>query len=172
MGAKIRWGAALLMLAAAYGANGQTAGAAGSGPRALVSLSAAAFIPTPNLGEIVREIDDPHLGDRWLLIRDSSHPGGPGRLVLMASPSNQVRQDQAGVGPSEVELRPVIHAGERLIVEENTALVEARLEAVALGPALAGAPLDVRLAIGGKVVRATALAPGRAAFLTEREARP
>ena len=29
-------------------------------------------------GEIVREIDDPHTGDRWLLVRDASHPGGPG----------------------------------------------------------------------------------------------
>jgi hypothetical protein len=62
---------------------------------------------------------------------------------------------------------PVIHAGDRLIVEENTRLVEARLAAVAMGPAIAGAPLDVRLTIGGKVMRAVALAPGRAAFESE-----
>jgi hypothetical protein len=33
-------------------------------------------------GEIVREIDDPHTGDRWLLLRNAEAPGGPGRLVL------------------------------------------------------------------------------------------
>jgi predicted secreted protein len=63
----------------------------------------------------------------------------------------------------------VIHTGDLLVVEENTAVVEARLEAVALGPAWAGSSFDVRLKIGGKVVRAIALASGRAVFSPETE---
>jgi hypothetical protein len=120
----------------------------------------------PAQGEIVREIDDPHTGGRWLLTRDPVHPAGPGRLVLVARFRPEYRPIQPGVEPP----RPVIHAGDRLVVEENTAVIEARLEAVALGPAVVGSPLDVRLKIGGKVVRAVALGPGRAAFLAE--ARP
>jgi hypothetical protein len=122
-------------------------------------------------GEIVREIDDPHSGARWLLMRSSDHPGGPGLLVLVESGRNPVRQGQAAVEPLEV-LRPVIRAGERLIVEENTPVVEARLEAVALGPAVAGSVLDARLKIGGRVVRAVALGPGRAELQPQTEARP
>jgi hypothetical protein len=66
----------------------------------------------------------------------------------------------------------MIHAGDRLIVEENTALVEARLEAVALGPAQLGSPLNVRLTIGGHVVRVVALGPGHASFAPVGGARP
>ena len=117
-------------------------------------------------GEIVREIDDPHTGGRWLLTHDPMHPAGPGRLVLVRGIRSAVPRSDGSV----VEPLPVIHAGDTLIVEENTAAVEARLEAVALRPAVAGSPLDVRLKIGGKVVRVMALAPGRAVFLAE--ARP
>jgi hypothetical protein len=161
-------GVVVLAAASALAAAGQAAGATDPGPRILVSFPGLEPVP----GEIVREIDDPHTGDRWLLMRDPSHPGGPGRLVLAESAGNQARQRQAGAELSQVELRPVIRAGERLIVEENTPVVEARLEAVALGPAVVGSPLDVRLRIGGRVVRAVALAPGRAAFQPESEARP
>ncbi len=120
--------------------------------------------------EIVREIDDPHNGARWLLVRDPSHPGGPGRLLLVGGfrPQNRSGPSQPGVEPP----RPVIRSGDRLIVEENTAVVEARLEAVALGPAVIGSPFDARLKIGGNVVRVVAVAPGRAAFQPRTETRP
>jgi flagella basal body P-ring formation protein FlgA len=36
------------------------------------------------------------------------------------------------------------------------------LEAVAMSPAMAGSSLNVRLSIGGKVIRAVASGPGRA----------
>ena len=58
-----------------------------------------------------------------------------------------------------------------MVVEEHTAVVDARLEAVALGPAAIGSPFEVRLKIGGKVVRVVALAPGRAALAPQAEAR-
>jgi hypothetical protein len=69
-------------------------------------------------------------------------------------------------------LVPVLRAGDRLIVEEDTPVVAAHLEATALGLATVGGELDVRLKIGGKVVRAVALGPGRAALKTPRGARP
>jgi hypothetical protein len=165
-GRKKRLSTALLALAALLAAHGQTAGI-DPGPRGLFTSASASGMAQAS-GEIVREIDDPHTGNRWLLMRDPSHPGGPGRLVAVAS----VRIRSSREGPGVEPLRPVIHSGERLIVEENTAVVEARLEAVALGPAVIGSPLDVRLRIGGKVVRAVALAPGRASLQPEMEVRP
>jgi len=117
-------------------------------------------------GEVVREIDDPHTGDRWLLERNDQNPGGPGRLVLVAAHRNLsggARLQPAGEA-HEVEVLPVIRSGDRLIVEEHTALVDAVLEARALSPAALGSALEVRLAIGGNRVRAIALGPGRAAL--------
>jgi hypothetical protein len=67
---------------------------------------------------------------------------------------------------------PVIHSGDRLIVEEDTRRVQMRLEAVALGQAASGASLNVRLAFRGNVVRAIALGPGRAAFAQGAGVRP
>jgi len=61
---------------------------------------------------------------------------------------------------------PMIRSGDKLVIEEHSALVEARLEAVSLGKAVQGAEFNARLAIGGKVVRAVAISPGRAAFAT------
>lgn len=67
---------------------------------------------------------------------------------------------------------PVIHGGDRLIIEENSSVIEARLEGMALGSATAGSSFQARLRIGGKVVRAIALGFGRAMLVPEREVRP
>jgi hypothetical protein len=115
-------------------------------------------------GTILREIDDPHTGARWLLMRSEQHPGGPGRLVLAGSERNGTFQQ---VAEEEAQLAPVIRPGDRLVVEEHTALVDAALEARALGPAAQGAAFNVRLTMGGRVVRAVALGPGRAALRPE-----
>ena len=69
-------------------------------------------------------------------------------------------------------LSPVIRAGDRLILEETTPTVEARFEAVALGPARLGVPLKVRLMLGGQVIDAVALGSGRVAFASAKGARP
>jgi hypothetical protein len=66
---------------------------------------------------------------------------------------------------------PVIRAGDLIVVEEHTEVVDAVLEAVALGPAAEHGTLHARLRIGGRVVQATAVAPGRAQ-LAAREAKP
>ena len=122
--------------------------------------------------ELVREIDDPHTGERWLLVRNDLNPGGPGRMVLVGGLRNSVDGVAPRVGEQTVAdvPQPVIRAGDRLIVEEHTALADAVLEARALTPAAQGSALNVRLTIGGKVVRAVALGPGRAAL--QPEARP
>jgi hypothetical protein len=151
--------------AAALPACGQTAAGMEHGARILVSP--AGPVPASISGEIVREIDDPHTGTRWLLMRDLSHPGGPGRLVPAANPRSEARPNEPVAEP----VRPVIRAGDRLVVEEDTAVVSSRLEAVALGPATIGSSFDARLKIGGRVVRVLALATGRAAFKPEGEAR-
>ena len=120
----------------------------------------------------MREIDDPHTGERWLLVRNDLNPGGPGRMVLVGGLRNSVDGVAPRVGEQTVAdvPQPVIRAGDRLIVEEHTALADAVLEARALTPAAQGSALNVRLTIGGKVVRAVALGPGRAAL--QPEARP
>ncbi len=123
--------------------------------------------------QVIREIDDPATGDRWLLVRDWNRPGGPGRLLLLAgsrraaqpaparrsSITDSTRPGQEGL---TAPAAPIIRAGDPLVVEEDTPVVEARLAATALGPAAPGAVLEARLAIGGRIVRVRALAPGRA----------
>jgi hypothetical protein len=56
--------------------------------RRFCSQRAALVAPGGGQGEVVREIDDPHTGDRWLLKRNDQAPGGPGRLVLVAARRN------------------------------------------------------------------------------------
>jgi hypothetical protein len=134
--------------------------------------------------DIFLEIHDPSSGDCWLLFRDPRDSGGPGKLVRetdsavtpkrgQSNPTISKAGSTVNLGSGAVATRiPVIHAGDRLIVEENTPVVEARLEAVALNPAKIGSVFNVRLAVGGKVVRARALGPGRAAFAQEIGAQP
>jgi hypothetical protein len=112
----------------------------------------------------VHEIDDPATGDRWILMRDAAHPEGPGRMALV-SPARRIN-DSRSRSAAQRENPPVtvpalvIHGGDKVIVEEHTPVVDATLEAVALGPAAPGDPFRVRLEIGGKVILAVATAPG------------
>ncbi len=162
--AKTRWCGALLALAAAPAGFGQSAGATEAGPRTLFS---PASIGATASGQAVREIDDPTTGSRWLLVRDDECPGGPGRLVPVGAPYKKSGQTHPGAQTEPSKILPVVRAGDRLIVEEHSAVVDARLEAVALGPAVTGSPLNVRLQIGGKIVRAVALGPGRATLAVQ-----
>jgi hypothetical protein len=175
----------LAVLAAGCGLSGlgQIAGENQPPAEVLLSSTELAYGEQPPNGQVVREIDDPQTGDRWLLVRDPGHSGGPGRMVLAVAGLAESRQTGTGDASSAASSPasfstgrqsslPVIHTADRLIVQEDTALVVARLEAVALGPALSGSSLKVRLLIGGSVVRAVALGPGRAVFAPETEARP
>ena len=173
---------ALLVTAMGSCAHGQTVPPqTGNASRAEVPVTSSApdtAISSSAMGQLWRVIDDPHTGARWLLVRDGIHPAGPGRLILLAGAGSQHSQDGAEtVYPSyatqfgAVSLRPVIRTGDRLVVEENTAVAEVRLEAVALGPAGVGSELKVRLKISDKVLRAKALGAGRAEFLAAGEVR-
>ena len=142
----------------------------------MVSSGTAVLVPADEAGrgDLVREIDDPVNGRRWLLFRDANHPGGPGLLVLAGGASGGDR-NRAGSGDFSVENRlrmPVIHPGDRVVAEEDSRFVEARLEAFALGPAAAGEPVRVRLRLGGQVLSARAIAPGRVRIPPAGERRP
>jgi hypothetical protein len=124
---------------------------------------------------VLKEIDDSCTGDRWLLVRAADHPEGPGRLVRITRSGRIVQtgdSEEAAPAVRERAAVPVIRTGDTLVLEESTPLVEARLEARALGPAICGAEFNARLAIGGKVVRAVALGKGRAAFVVQAGIRP
>jgi hypothetical protein len=123
-----------------------------------------------NGANIEREIDDPSSGARWLLVRGTDRPGGPGRLVLIPARYSVARSAELGELPAGDSYVLVIHAGDTLVVAEHTAIADARLEAVALGPARSGAPLCVRLKLGGRILHAIASGPGRAILTTDSEA--
>ena len=147
---------------------GQTLGGNGSSSY-LSNSTLPAIEAAPLSGKIYREIADPFTGARWLLLKDSNHPGGPGRLVLAPEsggmPSvSPTRGIETGPLLNAVALVPVIRSGDRLIIEEHSAVVDEQLGAVALGPAAKGSTFEVRLEIGGKVFHAVALGRGRAAF--------
>lgn len=121
-------------------------------------------------GVPVREIDDPQNGARWVLYAPVG--GGPGELVLVQRGFTERREAQAGRSGGLPQWSAVIRGGDRVILEEHTPVVDARLEAIALAPAREGGTLRVRLKIGGGIVEAVALGPGRVAFAPETEARP
>jgi hypothetical protein len=130
-------------------------------------------------GNVIREIDDFATGDRWLLVRDEANPAGPGRMVRVETGkvnstggTESVQARKGTKGPGAAPLHPVIHAGDAVIVEEHTSVVDARLEAMALGSAAVGAEFRARLKMGGKVLRVVALKAGRAELTPEREAQP
>lgn len=162
-GRLVGWAVGSILLA--FWAQAQT-GVASAGSQALISTPAQASVVS---GEIIREIDDPHTGYSWLLERDPSHPGGPGLLRLDSAARGGQMNARFGTqgGAQCVAPAPVIHIGDRVIVEEHTRIVDSRLEAVALNPAAIGFPFKVRLAIGGRTMRAVALAPGRAVLAEE-----
>jgi hypothetical protein len=119
--------------------------------------------------QALREIFDPHSGALWLLVKDAEHPGGPGRLILRSP------EEVAAIAPKATRQKAsalVIRAGDRVVVEEHSGVADAVLEAVALAPAAEQEPLRVRLRIGGRVLRAVAVAPGRARLTPAGEARP
>jgi hypothetical protein len=134
--------------------------------------------PALSDGFAEREIDDPSTGRRWILRRNAIHPESPGRIVLLNGPET-IASAATGDGLQQSKepardkpLQPVIHAGDAVVVEEHTPVVETRLVAVALSPAVRGGLFSVRLKIGGKVVRAQAVDRATAVFVAGAEAQP
>jgi len=153
-----------------------------SSGRAVVPSAGPDSAPGTAAGDVVKEIDDPENGNRWLLMRDPSHPSGPGLLRLAGMPASRGLEQQEGarhgepaqasLPPTALEpapVLPVIRAGDRIMVEQHTRVVDARLEAVAISPARAGAVFRARLLMGGGMIRAVAVAAGRATMAEETE---
>jgi len=170
------WAAGILALLVALPGHGQDAALARDTPAVIRSSGAADSNAYAAWTGVVRAIDDPATGQCWLLERDPRYPGGPGRLVLVPRGAGAAgagsKKAEPGLPVVLAKLTPVIRAGDRLVVEQRTAVVDARLGAIALGPAAAGAEFNARLEIGGRAVRAVALGPGRAAFAGDLGGQP
>lgn len=117
---------------------------------------------------ILGRFRDPHTGICWRLLSNPGAPAGPAQLVVAKSSEDScvpyVRAQAEQVAPGFA-----IHRGDRVVVEEHTRAVDARLEAAAMGSAMVGSSLDLKLRIGGRVVRALAIAPGRAVLMPATE---
>ena len=167
---------AVLATASAISAPCRAQSASPTSPRPAQSTTGPARSAPQPAGEVYREIDDPYTGDRWLIVRDEASPAGPGYLVRIESPASDAKKigsSNAAQGAEPLNaarMQPVIHAGEVLIVEEHTPIVDSRLTAIALGPAAAGAEFKARLKIGGKVVHVIALEAAHAELAPESEA--
>ena len=117
---------------------------------------------------VVRAMDDRNTNLRWLLVKDEQHPSGPGRLVaIQTSSRNAAVADSQRLGSGPVRL--LAKTGDRVVVEEHTRAIDARLEAVALESAWAGSNLRVRLRLGGKIVDAVARGSGLVEMATRLE---
>jgi len=112
----------------------------------LLAIAVAASVSAH--GEIRREIADPCLRSRWLLIVDPAHPGWPGRLVLKAS-SQGFRDD--GARPATATGPLAIRAGDQVSVDQSSPILRAQFQAVALQSATVGEVLKVRLMAGRKM---------------------
>jgi hypothetical protein len=142
--------------------------ASAAGGQAAVQMHIAAL---RDRVQVVREINDPHTGDRWLLERNPENLGGPWRMVLIPG-TGHPDAGAAKVWQPKAEMLPVIHSGDRIVIEEHTAVADVSLTAVAMEPSLTGGAFNARLTVGGKVVRATALGKGRAVFASDTGRRP
>jgi hypothetical protein len=117
--------------------------------------AAPVALPGTARGEIRREIADPCLGFHWRLIVDPAGQGRPGRLVLLdqngttaggsASSAHTVLAPAASAPESALV---IIRAGEHVVVDQDTGVVRARLNAIALESAAFGQRLRVRLIVG------------------------
>ena len=106
----------------------------------------------------------------WILVKGTSVGGGPGKwLEEPFGACEPAQSDNRSIVPSSDTKRagakPIIRAGERLLVEQNSERVQARLQATALEPAALGAILRVRFRSGGSPVQVVAIAPGHASLI-------
>ena len=103
-----------------------------------------------------REIVDPCLGGRWQLVADAQHPERPGRLVQVNAGVFRARSPiPPGSAPAPATSSaalPVIRAGDRISVTQQTSILRSRLQAVALESSAAGQTLRVRLLGGGQTL--------------------
>lgn len=153
-------------------------------------IVASAQAPPGLRGEVLRETVDPCLGMHWQWIADPAHPGWPYHLVMVgstfpsASTASVVTASHTASEPVQaVAAARVIRAGDLITVRQQSGAISARLQALALGSAMAGHPLRVRLTISGDrslgmnsllsstgpVITVLAQGPGEAVWSTGQE---
>ena len=137
------------------------------------SIAAVHSIPGDVRERVLREMTDPCLGLHWQLVVNSAHPGWPARMVLLepngreatnrAFDSGRTKStspdgspaDAGAAGKVEIarrisaaqKLPTVIQAGDQITLDQDSSVVTARLQAVALESARAEQPLRVRLIV-------------------------
>ncbi len=131
---------------------------------AVILICGLAAQDASTAGRIASERRDPSTGARWLLMRDAAHPAAPARWVLVEAGREEKLQADKKAAEEDLEIR----AGDRIVVEEQTAVMSMQLEATALTSAESGGELRARLAIGGKVIAVRAIGPGRAEIEEEK----
>jgi hypothetical protein len=150
-------------------------------------------------GQVYREFVDPCLGSHWQLQIDPAHRDRPGRLVLMDSSdgrqsvgasedaSERHKLDEAG-NPSQASQNDTsssssplaIRAGEHLIVDQDSQVLRARFQAIALESAQIGQRMRVRLSatttlpqsLKGAVISVVATGTGQARWLFNEGTKP
>lgn len=135
-------------------------------------------LPTRTQAPSQRDIVDPCVGTRWQLVADSQHPERPGRLVPVYSgvlrASNPIPAGLVRLPTPSPPAMPAIHAGDRIAVSQQTPVLRARFQAVALESAAFGQTFRVRLLGGaqtltgnqGTVVDVRAIRAGEAVWLS------
>ena len=121
---------------------------------------------------------DPGTCKRWRYERNGDHPSWPPRLVMVSdevSCSSQSNVNPGMKGQKTEWLRHhtiIVLAGDELAVSDETAALLANLEGVALNNGSPGEVIGVRLRLGGRIMRAQVLAPGRVRLIADaRQAR-
>ena len=115
---------------------------------------------------VVRVIEDPGSHLHWLIEQNIERPDWPARAIQV--PDELSRRDYMSCHSDEAEKQgsdqssPVVHAGDALLIVEDSPAFRAYLEGVALNNGESGGSISARLRIGGKVVAAVVTAPGRA----------
>jgi hypothetical protein len=126
------------------------------------------------LDRLLRETEDPCLGQHWRLLVDSIHPERPGHWYLMFTEESKAMQPDLTdpfihsrpssrlfpTAPSDALLRPqsaratrvaaqpiVIRVGDPVTVDQSSPVLQARFLAVALERAVVGQRLRVRLRV-------------------------
>lgn len=122
---------------------------------------------TQSAQSLGRAINDPYTGERWLLAANTVHPERPRKLTLVSSGGRATSEDLESGFKQSQPLPFGIRAGQRVEVFGETEKISFLLEACALASAPAGGEFIARLKIGGRLVRARALASGRAEFVGE-----
>jgi hypothetical protein len=138
----------------------------------------------PTATAVSREFFDPCLRLHWQLQTNPAHPEQPGRLVLVnpnnTLPGQPARSAKNQPSPAHSSPAPIIHAGDRVTVDQQTEVLHAHFQAVALEPALPGQRMKVRLSVGdhsargldATILTVLATTPGQARWQASEGTRP